>query len=103
MKLGGTGFFEFEPTFGTGTFGGGVEFFKAWGSSDRGRGDAARRYSSRRRPHHVSIRPTSTRTDWRKPFSARPSRAACDKVLISTKATFVRERDPMMSALRAGT
>ncbi|MGQ0511986.1 MAG: aldo/keto reductase [Betaproteobacteria bacterium] len=33
-KLGGSGFFVPALTFGTGTFGGGTEFFKAWGASD---------------------------------------------------------------------
>lgn len=33
-KLGGSGFLVPALTFGTGTFGGGNEFFKAWGASD---------------------------------------------------------------------
>ena len=33
-KLGASGFMVPALTFGTGTFGGGNEFFKAWGSSD---------------------------------------------------------------------
>jgi aryl-alcohol dehydrogenase-like predicted oxidoreductase len=33
-KLGGSGFMVPALTFGTGTFGGGNEFFKAWGASD---------------------------------------------------------------------
>lgn len=33
-QLGGSGFMVPALTFGTGTFGGGNEFFKAWGSSD---------------------------------------------------------------------
>src|SRR6476620_10017193 len=33
-QLGGSGFRVPELTFGTGTFGGGSEFFKAWGSTD---------------------------------------------------------------------
>ncbi len=33
-KLGGSGFLVPALTFGTGTFGGGTEFFKAWGASD---------------------------------------------------------------------
>ena len=34
MRLGGSGFMVPELTLGTGTFGGGNEFFKAWGSAD---------------------------------------------------------------------
>lgn len=33
-RLGGSGFLVPALTFGTGTFGGGTEFFKAWGASD---------------------------------------------------------------------
>ena len=33
-RLGGSGFLVPALTFGTGTFGGGTEFFKAWGTSD---------------------------------------------------------------------
>src|SRR5688572_33080029 len=33
-RLGGSGFMVPALTYGTGTFGGGNEFFKAWGASD---------------------------------------------------------------------
>ena len=40
-QLGRSGFKVPVLSLGTGTFGGGGEFFKAWGSTDVGRGHAA--------------------------------------------------------------
>jgi len=50
-------------SFGTGTFGGSNEFFRAWGASDVA--EATRLASI------FSIRPTSTPTGFRKPFWGR--------------------------------
>ena len=42
-QLGGSGFKVPVLSLGTGTFGGGGDFFKAWGSTDAEGGDPARR------------------------------------------------------------
>ena len=53
-RLGGSGLRVPALSFGTGTFGGGGEFFKAWGTSDAPR-RAAGRHLPRGRAHHVRL------------------------------------------------
>ena len=61
-RLGGSGFKVPVLSLGTGTFGGGNEFFKAWGATDVAEAHAASSTSASRPASTCSTRPTSTRT-----------------------------------------
>ena len=89
--LGGSGLKVPELCFGLGTFGGGTEFFKAWG-------DHRRRRPTHRRPlpgrGRELLRYGRRLLEW--PLRADSRRRRCkgkrDEVLISTKATFPLRR-----------
>ena len=87
-QLGGSGFMVPVLTFGTGTFGGGNEFFKAWGATD---------VAEATRLVDVCLDAGLTMFDSADIYSQRAGRRRSsgeaikgrrDQVLISTKATF---------------
>ncbi len=92
-QLGGTGFRVPELTFGTGTFGGGNEFFKAWGSSD---------VAEATRLVDICLDAGLTMFDSADIYSnglaetilGQAIKGRRDKVLISTKATFRSGKGP---------
>ena len=77
--LGRSGFNVPVLTFGTGTFGGKGDFFKAWGDTDAKGADAAGRYLPGCGPHHVRQRRCLFARARRKRFWAPPSRAAATR------------------------
>ena len=87
-QLGGSGLKVPVLTFGTGTFGGGNEFFKAWGATDVAEAtrlvdiclDAGLTMFDSRR--HLLA------TAWPRRSSGQAIKGRRDQVLISTKATF---------------
>ena len=87
-QLGSSGLKVPVLTFGTGTFGGQTDFFKAWGASDVKEATRLVDVCLDAGADDVRHAPTSTRTGRRKRFSGRRSRGRRDQVLISTKGTF---------------
>ncbi len=106
-RLGGSGFMVPELTLGTGTFGGGNEFFKAWGSAD---------VKEATRMVDICLEAGVTMFDSADGYSnglaeeilGQAIKGRRDKVLISTKGTFRRGPGPndvgssRHSLLRAG-
>jgi aryl-alcohol dehydrogenase-like predicted oxidoreductase len=92
-RLGNSGFVVPELSFGTGTFGGGTEFFKAWGASD---------VAEATRIVDVCLEAGLTLFDSADIYAAGRSEEVLgkaiegrrDKVLISTKATFRSGNEP---------
>ncbi len=92
-QLGGSGFKGAVLTLGTGTFGGGNEFFKAWGNTD---------VKEATRLVDVSLDAGLTMFDTADVYSRRPVRTDSrrgnqgrrEKVLISTKGTFRKGDGP---------
>jgi aryl-alcohol dehydrogenase-like predicted oxidoreductase len=92
-RLGGSGFMVPALTFGTGTFGGGNEFFKAWGAIDA---------SGATRMVDVCLEAGVTMFDSADVYSnglaeeilGKAIKGRRDKVLISTKGTFRRGPGP---------
>ena len=77
-QLGGSGFKVPVLSLGTGTFGGGNEFFKAW-EPVTSRRPRARRHLPRRRPQHVRLRRRLFRRRWPRRSSGRRSRAGATR------------------------
>jgi aryl-alcohol dehydrogenase-like predicted oxidoreductase len=92
-RLGGSGFMVPELTLGTGTFGGGNEFFKAWGSAD---------VKEATRMVDICLEAGVTMFDSADGYSnglaeeilGQAIKGRRDKVLISTKGTFRRGPGP---------
>ena len=92
-RLGGSGFMVPELTLGTGTFGGGNEFFKAWGASD---------VKEATRLVDICLEAGVTMFDSADGYSnglaeeilGQAIKGRRDKVLISTKGTFRRGPGP---------
>jgi aryl-alcohol dehydrogenase-like predicted oxidoreductase len=92
-RLGGSGFLVPELTLGTGTFGGGNEFFKAWGSAD---------VKEATRMVDICLEAGVTMFDSADGYSnglaeeilGQAIKGRRDKVLISTKGTFRSGRGP---------
>ena len=92
-RLGGSGFMVPELTLGTGTFGGGNEFFKAWGSAD---------VKEATRMVDICLEAGVTMFDSADGYSnglaeeilGQAIRGRRDRVLISTKGTFRRGPGP---------
>jgi len=92
-RLGGSGFMVPELTFGTGTFGGGNEFFKAWGAAD---------VKEATRMVDICLEAGLTMFDSADGYSnglaeeilGQAIKGRRDKVLISTKGTFRRGPGP---------
>ena len=92
-RLGGSGFMVPELTLGTGTFGGGNEFFKAWGSAD---------VKEATRMVDICLAAGVTMFDSADGYSngmaeeilGQAIKGRRDKVLISTKGTFRRGPGP---------
>lgn len=92
-QLGASGFFVPVLSFGTATFGGGNEFFKAWGSTD---------VEEARRLVNICLDAGVTLFDTANVYSRGMSeeilgqaiKGLHNKVLISTKATFPMSDDP---------
>ena len=78
-RLGGSGFKVPVLSFGTGTFGGKGEFFKAWGATDVAEAHAPRRHLPRRRRDDVRHRRRLLGRRWPRRSSARRSRAAATR------------------------
>ena len=70
-QLGGSGFMVPALTLGTGTFGGGNEFFKPWGATGRRGGRRASSTSASTPGSPCSTARTCTRTGWPRRSSAR--------------------------------
>ncbi len=98
-QLGGSGFKVPVLSLGTGTFGGTTELFKAWGTSD---------VAEASRLIDICLDAGLNMFDSADVYSkglaeeilGQAIKDAATQVLISTKATFRRETDPMMSARR---
>jgi len=92
-RLGGSGFMVPELTLGTGTFGGGNEFFKAWGSAD---------VKEATRMVDICLEAGVTMFDSADGYSngmaeeilGQAIKGRRDKVLVSTKGTFRRGPGP---------
>ena len=92
-RLGGLGFMVPELTLGTGTFGGGNEFFKAWGAAD---------IKEATRMVDICLEAGVTMFDSADGYSnglaeeilGQAIKGRRDKVLISTKGTFRRGPGP---------
>ena len=92
-RLGGSGFMVPELTLGTGTFGGGNEFFKAWGAAD---------VKEATRMVDICLEAGVTMFDLADGYSnglaeeilGQAIKGRRDKVLISTKGTFRRGPGP---------
>ena len=101
-QLGGSGFKVPVLTLGTGTFGGGSEFFKAWGATD---------VAEATRLVDICLDAGLTMFDSADVYSdglaeeilGQAIKGRRDKVLISTKATFRFGARPTTSARRAFT
>ena len=102
-QLGGSGFKVPALSFGTGTFGGGNEFFKAWGASD---------VAEATRLVDICLEAGLTMFDSADVYSdglaeeilGQAIKGRRDQVLISTKGTFrTRRRARTTSARRATT
>ncbi len=80
-QLGASGFKVPVLSFGTGTFGGSGELFKAWGQTDVARGDQTRRHLPRGRPDDVRLGRPVLRRDGRgdpRPGDQGPARPGPD-------------------------
>src|SRR5215212_10390366 len=92
-QLGGSGFKVPVLSFGTGTFGGGTEFFKAWGESD---------VAEATRLVDICLEAGLTMFDSADIYSkgmaeeilGQAIKGRRDKLLLSTKATFRRGEGP---------
>ena len=100
-QLGGSGFKVPVLSLGTGTFGGGGEFFKAWGADRRRRGDPARRHLPRRRADHVRLGRHLLQRGWPRRSWARPSRAGATRCSSRPRRRSASARAPTTSAPRA--
>ena len=86
-QLGGSGLKVPVLSFGTGTFGGGNEFFKAWGSSDVA--EATRLVDiCLDAGLNMFVTADIYSNGWAEEITGEAIKGRRDKVLISTKATF---------------